>query len=215
MKYYEPRAIGEVFEILNASQIPYLLLRNTEDELPYHLKYGKDIDILVRYEDRKKLLEVLSENKVNRVRHPHHNGVKLYGVHEFEKFKTQNKVLLDINYEIVVRSLDRGQWIPLDQVIQSSVWEKARQVDVGGVSVPMLGNEDLWVTTLALCVFDKKEFFPWHQQMLSGLLPSVDQSDVEGKLRLIFFKYTDRLLDLVKKGQYQNIFDDYVSFKNY
>lgn len=215
MSYYERRAISEVFEILNASKVPYLLLRNTGDELPDHLGWGKDIDILVRHQDGIKLRRVLLKNKLIQVRHPLHNDVKLYGVHQFEMFKTQNQVLLDVNYEIAVRSLDRGQWIPLDQVIQLSAWEKSRMVDIGGVSVPVLGSEDLWVCTLARCVFDKKVFSSWHCQALAGLLPLVDLGDVEGKLSLIFFKYTDRLLDLAKKGEYQKIFDDYVSFKDY
>lgn len=215
MSYYEPWSIVKVFELLNGSAIPYLLLRNTGDELPDRLELGKDIDILICHKNRKKLHCVLSKNKQRQIRHPLRNNEKLYGVHQFEMFEAQDQIYLDVNYEIAVRSLDRGQWVPLDQMIQLSAWEKSRMVDIGGVSVPVLGNEDLWVTTLARCVFDKKNFSPWHCQKLSRLLPLVDLDDVEEKLRLIFFKYTDRLLDLAQKGTYQKIYDDYISFKNY
>lgn len=215
MSYYEPGQILEIFEILNASQLSYLLLRNSGDELPGHLEWGKDIDVLIRHENRKKLLNVLLENGFRQVRHPRRNDVKLYGVHQFEMFRSQDQVLLDVNYEIAVQSIDRGQWIPLDQVIQLSAWGNAQNIIIGGVSVPVLSNEDLWVSTLARCVFDKKKFSPWHREMLFHLLPLVDLDDIEEKLRLIFFKYTETLLNLAKKGEYQKIVDDYVSFKDY
>lgn len=215
MNYYDPVAILEVLKILNATTVPYLLLRNTGDELPDRLEWGKDIDILVRYEDRLRLRGALLENKLRQERHPLHNDLKLYGVHQFESFKSQKQVLLDVSYEIAVRSLDQGQWIPLDREIQLSAWAHSQIVDICGVKVPMLGNEDLWVCTLARCIFDKKNFSPWHRQMLSELLLLVDPVDIEEKLRLVFFKYTDRLFLFAKNGDYQNIYDDYVSFKDY
>jgi hypothetical protein len=215
MNYYESNAILKVFEILNFSNFPYLLLRNTEEELPDKLVKGKDIDILIQHHDREKLLKALRKHKFYQIKHPLRSDVKLYGVHQFDMFESPEQPLLDVNYEIAVRSLDQGQWIPLDQEIQTSSWANAQIVDIGGSSVPMLSNEDLWVCTLARCLFDKKQFSVWHQQMLSALLPSVDSVDLKKKLQLIFFKYTTRLLALARNGDYQLIYNDYMSFKEY
>ena len=41
----------DIFNILNESKLNYILLRNIGDELPSHLKIGKDIDVLIKKKD--------------------------------------------------------------------------------------------------------------------------------------------------------------------
>jgi len=215
MKYYDKAAILNVFNVLNHSGLPYLLLRNTNDELPFNLEYGKDIDILAQHSNSIKTNNLLIKNSFQRVKHPLRSDVRLYGVHQFNMYKSKYSVLLDINYEIVVRSLDKGQWIPLDQALQISAWENKKFVDIGGVNVPTLSDEDLWVCTLARCIFDKKLFSPWHQELLINMLPNINSELVKSKLNLIFFKFTDCLFEMVCRSQFDQIYDKYISFKSY
>ena len=110
------------------------MLRNTNDELPCNLEHGKDIDILVSHSNSSKINYILSKNGLQRIKHPLRSDVRLYGVHEFHLYKSSDSVLLDINYEIVVRSLDKNQWIPLDQAIQISAWSHQKLVNIGGIN---------------------------------------------------------------------------------
>ena len=213
--HYKTDKVLQIFSLLNRSSIPYLLLRNTGDELPHNLKIGKDIDVLVAYSHRKKLLEYLFKVGMKSISHPHKADIKLYGVHEFEKFKNNDGLLLDINYEITVRSLDAGQWIPLDQMIQKSAWKNSKVIVMGRMKIPTLCAEDSFVTTLAHCFFNKKTFSTWHQGMLLDLFSKIDVEKVKAKLSLVFYKYTNRLIECIIAHNFDGIVDDYLSFKGY
>ena len=191
------------------------MLRNTNDELPNHLPYGKDVDILIQYPNNDRFKSLLLQNKFKQIRHPVRNDKRLYGVHEFNMYQFRDSLLLDINYEMVVRSLDKGQWVPLDQSLQTSAWKNKIFVDIHGLRVPMLCDEDNWIFTLARCIFDKKLFSAWHQNFLSSSLQSINLHTMMPKLHLIFFKFAPRLIQLVRQEKYDMIISEYIAFSDY
>lgn len=215
MTYIESGHVKRVLSVLSHFDGDWLLLRNTQNELPFTLEVGKDIDLLLRYSDRESMLAFLNENKFKMISHPLRNDVKLYGVHQFEMLESQDGVLVDIDYEIAVRSSDEGQWIPLDQEIQKSAFENKQLVDIAGFSIPMLSDEDLFVSELSRQVFVKKRFTPWHQQFLAKLYPSLSNASLLRKLGLVFFSYSNRLLEKVEKNEYDDILHDYLSYSDY
>jgi hypothetical protein len=215
MKFHDRDNIICLFDVMNNSCVEWLLLRNTDDELPDKLLFGKDVDVLVRYENRNAFRKVLLKSGFRQISHPLFNDIKLYGVHEFEMYRSKNNVLLDVNFEIAVRSLDQGQWIPLDQSIQSSAWQNMTFINLAGVNVPVLGNEDLFVAIIVRCVYDKKYFSHWHVKKLNLLIDSCDDNILRTKLKVIFFRYSDRLLKLAMLGNYCEIIDDYLSYADY
>jgi hypothetical protein len=212
---YNPRHVLRIFEILNKYDISYRLLRNTDNEIPDNLLIGKDIDIIVSYFERNRIIELLLREGMKLIPHPFRRDIKLYGVNEFDKLEDANGILLDINYEVVVHSLTDEYWIPLDKEIQLSVWKNSKNVIISGVPITLLCNEDLFIVTIARCIFDKKGFSMWHQEMLSELLLSLDVHTVIEKLELIFFKYSKRLINLIHNDDYDSIYEDYLSFKDY
>ena len=204
-----------VFRCLNSSGVDWLLLRNTGDELPNNLAEGKDIDILVRPDDRDRMITHLVSNSFYTIRHPYDEDIKLYGIHDFDMLKTDANLLLDINYEIACRSTDGGQWIPLDKEIQESVWCNRIVKSMAGEDISMPSDEDLFVTTLARCVFVKRSFTQWHRKKLSELFERVGLSGAAQKLPLVFFAYSQRLLNLIQGERYDEIVEDYLSFADY
>ena len=215
MHFYDKSLILYLFKTLDDFDLPYLLLRNTNDELPDRLPYGKDVDILVQHSNNEKFKSLLLKNEFKQIRHPFGKDKRLYGVHEFNKYQFRDSLLLDINYEMVVRSLDKGQWVPLDQSMQISAWENRILVDIHGLRVPMLCEEDDWIFTLARCIFDKKLFSAWHQNFLSTSLQSINLHTVMPKLHSIFFKFSPRLVQLVQQEKYDMIISEYIAFSDY
>jgi hypothetical protein len=215
MKYFNRQYIWTLFETLNSSGVDWLLLRNTEDELPDHLSEGKDVDILIDFKDWDVMRRHLFDHSFKQIQHPLSHDTKLYGVHEFENFLAPSGVLLDINFEIAVRSLDQGQWVPLDRSIQRSAWANRIKIDLTGQAIMILGNEDLFVATIARCIFDKKFFSPWHLAKLSQLFSCSDEESLRFKLNLVFFKYSARIFELVKQGRTEEVIDKYLSFSDY
>ena len=50
--YIPKEQINSFFQDINSFGISYVLIKNMDDELPAHLENGKDIDILVKEEDK-------------------------------------------------------------------------------------------------------------------------------------------------------------------
>jgi hypothetical protein len=63
MSKFEEHEITSFFSILNENNIEYILLRNIDSELPRNLSKKKDIDIIVKIEDKHKLEKAFLKKK--------------------------------------------------------------------------------------------------------------------------------------------------------
>jgi len=215
MNFVSTSAVIHTFDELNKKNIDYILIRNINNELPDELEIGKDIDLLVHYSDRHKIIDCIGALGFLKIGHPFKNDLFLYGANKFEMFKNQDDVLLDFNFQLVCRSLDAGQWIPLDQVIQTSAWNNRRLVDAGGFICWMLSYEDEFVALIVRSIFDKKAFFSGYIHRVNELYPLVDLLKVEESFNLVFFNYTQQLLDQLRDKSYSTIISNYFEFKDY
>jgi len=209
--------VKSIFNILNKTGLNYILLRNIDNELPEKLEIGKDIDILVSKNDEKKFQEFFKRNGYETIPHPFRNDVFLYEVDRFEfKYNNNNNILFDLNFQIVVRSLDAGQWIPLDQKIQESAWNNRRFEKIDEeFRYWTLSYNDEFVTLIARSVFDKKVFLKGYINRIEELKNKIEVNDVKEKLELVFFKYTPYLLEQIENKDYDNIIKNYLQFKEY
>jgi hypothetical protein len=159
--------IIRVFEQLNSSNLDYLLLRNINQELPGKLKEGKDIDLLVHKDDLEKWIPFFKTIGFNVIQHPLRNDVFLYETDPFVfLLHKESGLIIDLNFQLCVRSLDKGQWIPLDQEIQLSAFEnKIFEETPLGLNYWTLGKEDRFITLITRSIFDKKKvspgLYPW------------------------------------------------------
>jgi len=215
MSYVNPESIIDMFNNLNAAGLRYILIRNINSELPDSLKIGKDIDLLVPYKERSKFINFLIKKGFKNIRHPHCNDIFLYGVNKFEFFINKDNVLLDLNYQLACRSLNAGEWIPLDHKIQDSAWENKKFNKSDKFAYYSLGTEDEFISLVTRSIFDKKEFQKGYIKRIDELINVIDVNDVIAKFQLIFFKFTSVLLSMLKKRQYQMILDQYISFSEY
>lgn len=215
MSCVKPESIIDLFNKLNAESLDYILIRNINNELPDRLRIGKDIDLLVPYKERSKFIEFLKEKGFKNIRHPHCNDVFLYGVNKFDKFIDKDNVLLDFNYQLACRSLNAGEWIPLDHKIQDSVWTNKKINKIDEFTYYSLGMEDEFVALVTRSLFDKKEFQKGYIKRIDELINVIDVNDVIYKFQLVFYKFTPVLLGMLKKRQFDMILDRYISFREY
>lgn len=215
MEYIDPESIKSTFSILNESGIDYILIRNINNEIPEKLVEGKDIDILAKYSDKNKLNELLVQSGFSQIKHPNGKDLRLYNVNKFEFHMDKNGVILDVNYQLVCRSLDAGQWIPLDENIQGSAWQNKKFVEAKELNYWRLSHEDEFITLIVRCIFDKKMFIPGYISRIEEIYDYIDPSDVKRKLGLVFFKYAPLLFEQIKLRRYSNIIRNYIQFKDY
>lgn len=206
----------DFFNRLNESKISYILIRNINEELPKSLKKGKDIDLLFKYSDKNTIYIFLNKNGFKKIKHPHRNNIFLYGVQKFEFFINKEGLILDLNFSLVCRSLDKGQWLPIDQVIQNSAWKNRVFYEHSSeFKYWALSKEDLFITLIVRSVFDKKEFQEGYINKIEELIGDVDLEDVIHKLKLIFFNYSGSLINQIKEKNYSTILENYYRFSKY
>lgn len=209
--------LKNIFQLLNKSKLPYILMRNINTELPTSLEVGKDIDILVNKKDEKKLVEFFHKYSFDTIDHPFKYDIFLYGVDRFEfKCNNNNNILFDFNFQIAVRSLDAGQWIPLDQTIQESAWKNKRfEQQSEDFGYWTLSYDDEFICLVVRSIFDKKEFQSGYKKRIDELFDMINKEEVIKKLNVVFFKFTPYLLDMVEKKNYDEIITNYLQFKEY
>jgi len=206
-----------IFTLLNKQKLNYILMRNIDKELPNNLIIGKDIDILVYKKDEKQFVNFFNANNYETMNHPFKYDIFLYGVDRFEfKYNNNNNILFDLNFQIAVRSLDAGQWIPLDQSIQESAWKNRRFEQLNeDFGYWTLSYEDEFVSLVARSIFDKKEFQSGYVKRIDELSSIIEKLNVIEKLNMVFFKFTPFLMDYIDNKDYENIIKNYLEFKDY
>ena len=217
MCYIDNNELFNIFKLLNDSGLRYILIRNINGELPYKLKIKKDIDILISKKNELEFISFFQKYNYKFQEHPFCNDIFLYGTDKFQfKYNNNNKILFDLNFQLVCRSLNAGEWIPLDQILQESAWKNRRFEKISDdFGYWTLGYNDEFITLIVRSVFDKKEFHDGYIKRISELKNKIDLDDVEEKMFLIFFKFTPYLLAMIEKQEYKDIIKNYLQFKEY
>lgn len=217
MTFIDGAEIINIFNALNNASLDYILLRNINNELPFGLKVGKDIDILVNKKDEDKFISFFRKEKYEQISHPFAYDTYMYGMDRFIfKYNNSSKILFDINFQIAVRSLDNGQWIPLDRNIQISAWKHKRKEKLdNGLCYYTLSYEDELVALIARSMFDKRKFQKEYIARIEFLLTVINFPDTMLKLELVFFKFTPTLIQMIFDKKYSNILNTYYRFKDY
>ncbi len=219
MNFVDDKKIINFFRVLNINKLSYVLIKNIDNELPSKLFNGKDIDILVKEEEKDKFQKIMSANQFYMQEHPlgRNNGWSfLYGLQEYQFWRLGNyerELYIDASFRLSCKSLMPKAWIPLDDFIQKRVWEQR-----------IFDKEKQWwimdihtrfAYYLVRCIFDKKIFSQRYISEIENALPVIDICIVKELLEHIFFKYTDRLLMLIKNKEYNVIILDYIRFADY
>lgn len=213
MKYADEIHVLDFFSILNMNNIDYILLRNLEDELPKNLLINKDIDIIVNEKDSKLFSQLMIQNNWKQKEHPFRNVPFLYGMKPFQ-FYYKNGIYIDVCFELACRSLNKGEWFPLDMKIQEALWMNKKHIRDKPWEY-CLSHEDEFVHLVTRCIFDKKEFTDSYIKRLNFLRTVVDFDQVSSKFKLIFFKYTKPLIHLISEKKYKGIIKKYLQYKDY
>lgn len=214
--FVSPIHISELFRLLNRHKIDYVLLRNLNDELPSQLKITKDIDILVNPLHKSILIDVLEEDNWLKLIHPWDFGKNfkfLYSMNEFIMFK-KNNIHLDICFQLHCRSLNDGEWFPLDEIIQTSCFKNKKHI-LNKPWLYQLSLEDELIHLITRCIFDKKQFELTYIKRIQFLFKNIDEKLFYSKLEKVFFKYTSNLVQLLINEKYAEIRPNFLTYKDY
>lgn len=219
MEYIDCDIIKSFFEVLNVSGLKYALIRNTGGELPDRLQDGKDIDILVNHEDISCFMKLMKQENFQRRVPPFGilAGWQLaYQMHDFLFYKkrdTSYQLYIDVCQELCCHSVMPNIWITLDRQIQEDAWIYRRFDKEKGWWC--LDDRTTVIVYLVKAIFDKRQFSPGYIESIEPRISLLDDPILEERLRLVFFRYTDRLMEMLRKGNFDRIVADYYGFMNY
>ncbi len=211
--YFEKEEVSSCFDILNKANINYILLRNINNELPEKLLRTKDIDIIVHKDNLQLLHEIFLLNGWKQIRHPYYKTPFLYAMTPF-RFYDKNGLHIDISCELSCRSLNDGEWFPLHQKIQDDIW--LNKVDIK--SKPWkyeLSSEDEFIHLITRCIFDKKKFSKEYILRIDFLFNKIDLEITLSKLHLIFYNFSNKLIDMISAKEYNYLPKTYITYKDY
>jgi hypothetical protein len=211
----DQKFIIELFNMLNQNKIEYVLLRNIGNELPNNYTSNKDIDILIHPNSKEKFHQRMKSNKWTQIKHPWdfgNNFVFLYAMDKFEMF-TKDNINLDVCFQLPCRSINKGEWMPLDQMIIDSVWEnKYKHPEFNWYQ---MCTEDQLVHLISRSIFDKKQFTDLYIIEIRALYKKANLEDLTNKLNLVFFKYTPNLIKSIESNNFEIMVNDYMQFSDY
>lgn len=217
MHYINVKFVEDFIQGLNNSNVTYVIIKNIGDELPSHLAPGKDIDIIV-HKDSMNAFHDYMKPIARRIIHPfgkEHGYQNIYGLEEFEKWRlnTADDLLIDVSNKLCCQSVMPKIWLPVDNLIQRDMWEN--RVFDKNKNWWRIDDNILFSYLLIRCVFDKHFFPDLYIKEIEKVRPIIDMETVMSYLKLVFFKFSPTLIDLIDKKKYQSIIPSYFKFKNY
>lgn len=208
--------LQDFFSNIEAAGIRYVLLRNINNELPDNYAIGKkDIDLMIHPEEREKFHKFMRKHKYVSCPHPLDKGsglVYLYAVYPFEFYK-RGGYFFDVCYQMVCKSPNAGEYMPIDMIVNNSAWENRKKDANYGWYV--LSDEDMMVHLLTRCIFDKKQFTQGYINAINKLNVSVNKSELKKRLDMVVFKFSDRLIALIENQEFASVRTEYFTFMDY
>lgn len=217
MTYINPNYIKRFFDGLNSFGIEYVLIKNVGNELPFHLRVGKDIDIVVHNDSLRDFHRYMS-NIGRKIIHPYGKETgwtNLYQLPEFEywRLNTADNLFIDVSSMLCCHSLMPNIWLPLDRHIQEDMW--SNKIFDNDNNWWKINNEILYVYLVVRCVFDKKQFPDVYKKEIETLRESVNIDKVKFYFEFVFFKYTRQLLSMLDNKDFDSIISAYLKYKEY
>ncbi|MBQ6975330.1 MAG: hypothetical protein IJQ16_02090, partial [Selenomonadaceae bacterium] len=124
-----------------------------------------------------------------------------------------NKLIVDAYAELCTKSISMNAWLPLDKIIQKSIWENKVWDDANKWWI--LDDENLVIYLLTRSVFEKGGFTDAYISDIEKRKNLLKNSSARQKLEKIFFKFADTLIEKVNRKQYENTLIEYITFTDY
>ncbi len=128
----------------------------------------------------------------------------------FELLKYQD-TFFEIYFQLPCRSTASRTWIPFDGIVQQRIWK----ADTRGTHMEELDSIARYVYRLCWCIFVNRAFADADEVFFDRNVNLLAEKEMADCLATVFFKYTARLTELLKKGEYSSLISDYYAFDQY
>ena len=167
--------------------------------------------VIIKPSDKKKAMEVMKRSHFKKLDHPYgkkHGFGFLYKMHEFSLFSRKNGAV-EVFYELPSLSMTPKKWIPLDLHVQAAIWENSSS------DTNLLDDESAWIYRMCLCIFTQVKLYEDDIEYFKKNKEIPFKDTIRERLELVFFGFTDRLLELLKNEKYEDIVETFYTYREY
>lgn len=206
------KLIEETFKTINkVTNGRFSTLRNL-DLIPESSSLENDIDLLIPSVYVKQVVEAVKSSSYQIYQD---NSPCLYGAHPHIHFKHSN---LDVHFDIMTGMYYRSvanntAFVNIDKRLTRSALDNAVTVDK--VYIKHLSTNDELVHLVCHCIFDKRETTDKYQSRILELVDKINPPTVHKLMSMVFYKATDLIYSKVLDKDVKNLFNDYITFKDY
>lgn len=191
-----------LFEELNKNGVRFLVLEDNDHEL-------RVLTEISRKKDFRKACKKLGLKRLK----DKSGDLYLYGMEHFEYFAGE-KLKVVMCCQVACRSTLNGEWVPLDRCINLSALNDAVQGD-GADALPVLCPVDMICYLLAKGVYTQEHFDDNDIERINEAIKSVTDEDLMRKLKMVFFSFASKMLELVKEGKFDSLRSELWQYSEY
>ena len=195
------------FQLLHQNDIRYCVLELDED--------ARIIDLFVHPDSNACFIEIMKRNHYKRVGTSTNEYAFIYGLEPDIFWKAPNGSKIHSSCQMSCVSLSNLSKckLPLDRIIQKSVWENRVWNEKNGCWTVCI--EDYLIHLLVTCIFSQKSFDQKSIRWIAESGINWKSISLIVKLEGVFFRFTPELIRHLDECNYQNIIKDYRSFRDY
>ena len=209
-----PENIKDFFRLLNENEITFVLPKNDGNLIPNAVMDEKDIDIIVLPEHYEKFLDTVLKAGFEWLPGESKKYFFLYKLRADIFIRKDDAFFHAYEKLSCVTLTNMGlSKIPLDNAIQNYMWQNRIWDEKNCWWIA--DDKIILLFLIVRSVFDKKFFRPIYIQEIEARKHLLETADFVALCELVFFKYTNRLIHLIKTGRYEEIRQDYLRFCDY
>ena len=172
-----------------------------------------DVDVLIPKDQKQKIIDLLIQfgfkGLINE--HVHHF---LYYAEPQIQFYDDNKCHIDLQTGLYYKGLvQHNVLVPVDLKFQNYVYDT--RIKTNNIWKYTLSPEANIVHTVCRIIWDKRKTPSHYEERLNKLVDQCDFNKLPYAFEIALFKFGKKALELVKNKQFNNIFEEYITYTDY
>lgn len=189
----------------------FVTLRNY-DLIPDESSIENDIDLLIPLVYIQDLSNKLSEFNYDIYQD---NNPCMYGAIPHVHFKhNQLDVHFDVTTGLYYRSIaNKNIFINIDNKLTDKILNNKKSINTVFKYIPNPNDEI--VHLVCHCIFDKNKTTERYEKKILELVDNINPTQVKQLLNLVFYKASDMIFNKILDKDVKNLFESYITFKDY
>ena len=206
------RQISEILNKFNKFNVDFIILRKPE----MIFKKNNDIDILLSYKNLNTINKIFKNTSLISYKDNKYSNVYLYGSHSHWHFyNKKSEINFDLCFDISYRSINEKEFVPIDDDELIKIWANKIKVNCDNFFYFQMDERSQLLHYICHSIFDKNNFSDYYSSQINDLIKKIDKKTFIDIAKPFFYKYSERLFDLISNQKFKIIFNDYLTFKEY